>query len=612
MSYRPARLLTALLSAGLMGGGIAHAQTPFQSMFVFGGSFADIGMSTCIVNYGAANCEYPRHNLLPRPPGVAESGYIVPYPIMLQQFYGIPDANVFNYAVSGSTTYSGRDGYSMTYAVDTFLASGRRIAPTDVVVISGLANDQNANKDGTPIATIRASAAAEAAATANLMKRLMGAGARTFSFLDPGNFALSNQGGANNFSQYAPLSTMYSMQELLPLARAGARIFYMQDGILFQRLIDNPQAYGFATKADAYLPTNGRHLNPAGMTVLARYIQNQMDSPTIVAPQGQIVTSMADSFSQSVFSNLDAYRNFGGYGWRDSMAAMPTRAKPVPFADYQRWHAYAQLSYAGASLDKQFYSADGSLSAVGGLGGLEYRVNPNWKIGVALTGSAPNVHLSTQNARIDNTAFLIGGYSSYTMQNWFSDALIAYGHQRLDLSRDGVMIGSSILGSTTANTFTAAFRSGYLFDLGLVKAGPIGGLNYTHASIGSYTEHGDILIAQNVASQKIDKLTGNLGVQFRMPIAYGPGHLINSYVNLTAEHQFLDGTRNLETSIVSAAILPIFTPVADYYKGTYGKVEAGISGDITGSIKGTISGYSTFARSSGEAYGVNAGIKVAF
>lgn len=585
-------------------------------MFVFGGSFADIGMSTCLVNYGAANCEYPRHNLLPRPPGVAESGYIVPYPIMLQQLYGIRDENVFNYAVSGSTTYSGRDGYSMTFAVDTFLASGRQIAPTDVVVISGLANDQNANKDGTPIETIRASAAAEAAATANLMKRLMGVGARTFSFLDPGNFALSNQGGTNNFSQYAPLSTMYSMQELLPLAKAGARIFYMQDGILFQRLIDTPEAYGFATKADAYLPTNGRHLNPAGMTVLARYVQNQMDSPTVVAPQGQIVGSMADSFSQSIFSTLDANRNFGGYGWRDSMAAMPTKAaKAVPFADYQRWYAYAQLSYAGASLDKQFYSADGSISAVGGLGGLEYRVNPNWKLGVALTGSSPEIRLSTQNARINDTAFLIGGYSSYTSQNWFSDALIAYGHQRLDLSRDGIMIGSSITGSTTANTFTAAFRSGYLFDLGLVKAGPIGGLNYTHASIDGYTEQGDILLAQNVASQKIEKLTGNLGVQFRMPIAYGygGGNLVNTYVNLTAEHQFLDGNRNLATSIVSAAILPILTPVSDYTKGTYGKVEAGIMGDLTSSVKGTISGYSTFARSGGnEAYGLNAGIKVAF
>ena len=40
--------------------------------------------------------------------------------------------------------------------------------------------------------------------------------------------------------------------------------------------------------------------------------------------QMQIVGSMADSFSQSIFSTLDANRNFGGYGWRDSMAAMPT------------------------------------------------------------------------------------------------------------------------------------------------------------------------------------------------------------------------------------------------------------------------------------------------
>lgn len=606
-------LLAALLSSSLVTISPARAQTPFTSMFVFGGSYADEGTGTCINTYGAANCEYPRHNLLPRPGSIPESSYIVPYPIALQNLYGIPDANMYNYAVSGSTTYSGTGGYSITYGVNTFLSSGRQLGPNDLVVISPLANDQNANKDGTPIATIRASAAAEAAATVGLLQSLVNVGARTISFLDPGNFALSNQGGPNNFSQYAPLSTMYSMQYLLPLAQAGVRIFYMQDGIYFQRLNDNPQQYGFATKADAFLPTNGRHLNPAGMAVLAQYIQNQIESPTLVAPQGQIVSSMADSFSQSIFSHLDTNRNFGSYGgWKDSQASMYTKAaKAVPYTDSQPWTAYAQMNYAGANLGKQFYSADGTLSTAGGMGGLEYQVNPNWKVGGAFSVSAPDVSLGIQNAHIKDTAVTFGAYSSYTAQNWFSDALLAYGHQSLDMSRNGIAIGSVITGSTGADTFAAAFRSGYLFDFGLVKAGPVGGLTYTHSTIGGYTEQGDVLLAQIVSGQNLDQLTGSLGVQFRTPVSLY-GQQFKTYVNVTAEHQFLEGNRTLQTSIVSAPILPIFTPISDYSKDTYGKVEAGMSGVISGNISGMVNGYTTFARAGGEFYGVNAGLKLAF
>jgi hypothetical protein len=45
---------------------------------------------------------------------------------------------------------------------------------------------------------------------------------------------------------------------------------------------------------------------------------------------------------------------------------------------------------------------------------------------------------------------------------------------------------------------------------------------------------------------------------------------------------------------------------------TYGKVVAGIAGQLWGNVSGQINAYSTFARNDGNFYGVNGGIKVAF
>jgi len=92
---------------------------------------------------------------------------------------------------------------------------------------------------------------------------------------------------------------------------------------------------------------------------------------------------------------------------------------------------------------------------------------------------------------------------------------VAYSRQIIHTDRAGII--DTINGSTNADLFTIAARAGYLFDVAAVRVGPIGGLNYTHASIGGYTETGDILLTQIVNPQNIDSLTGSAGVQVRMP-----------------------------------------------------------------------------------------------
>jgi len=204
------------------------------------------------------------------------------------------------------------------------------------------------------------------------------------------------------------------------------------------------------------------------------------------------------------------------------------------------------------------------------------------------------------------TSLAKGFSTSFTGANLFSDALIAYGRHGYTLDRQGVI--DIVHGSTSADTFTAAARAGYLFDAGPVRVGPIAGLNYTLADIQGYTETGDSLLTMMVNEQNVDSLTGNAGLQMRFPFELG-GNLHSPFINVTAEHDLLGSGRVVTTTQVTAPLLPVLTPVPSE-SGTYGKIAAGVAARIGGNVSATFNAETTFAREGGNGLVVSGGIKM--
>jgi outer membrane lipase/esterase len=611
----------------------AQAQTRFTSITVFGESYADRGNVSCFNANGFANCAYPRHDPFPSNPAT-DRAQIVPFSLKLQQLYNLSNSAAFDYSIAGSTAYSGSNGLSETAQVNRFIASGGSFRPSDLVAVQFIGNDglnsalvQNvthvptAFDTGNPVVDAQTEAARDAA---NIQK-LVNAGLRNIAWLAPGDVALKpiGQGGPfgtpafqTSFHAYYNAAFDALQANLRPFALSGVRIFLFDLRVLEQRLNINPQQYGFATLGAAFrLPQgDGLHYNEAGFGLIARYMQNQIDAPTIVAQQGGIVLGTASSFAESTFGRLDAYRNFSSYGAGGAYAAyaadlkMPTKALPAGVPDEKRWSVYGELNYAGGSREGQLFASSASINSFGGTAGLEYLVRPDWKLGGVFSYTQPNVSFGTQNAHLKIDALQFGGYSSYTTRNWFADVLFAYGRQNLNTDRAGIL--DTIRGSTNADLFTVAAKAGYLFDVASMRVGPIGGLNYSHASIGGYTETGDILLTQIVDRQNIDSLTGSAGVQFRLPFTMHNA-LYSPFVNVTAEHDFLGDGRIVTTTQSTTLLLPVMTPV-NATNQTYGKVVAGVAGQLAGNVSGMINAYTSFARTDGNFYGVNGGIKVAF
>ena len=261
---------------------------------------------------------------------------------------------------------------------------------------------------------------------------------------------------------------------------------------------------------------------------------------------------------------------------------------------------------AAATLSVSFSPAGYDYDAIGGMVGAEYRVNPRLLLGGVFGYSTSNVNLVVQNAHDNIDSYQLAGYSSFTGANLFSDALIAYGRHDYTLDRQGVI--DIVHGSTSADTFTAAARAGYLFDAGPVRIGPIAGLNYTLADIQGYTETGDSLLTMMVNEQNVDSLTGNAGFQMRFPFEFG-GNLYSPFINVTAEHDLLGSGRVVTTTQVTAPLLPVLTPVPSE-SGPYGKIAAGVAARIGGNVSATFNAETTFAREGGNGLVVSGGIKM--
>jgi outer membrane lipase/esterase len=626
----------AFWAAGVaaIGAALVVAALPAQAQFVsltgFGDSYADTGAAPggafrligvspywpC--TYPLASCRF-----------TGSTNFVD----SLQSIYGLP--GLTNYSIGGARTSDSNtlgplaNSYGLPYELEQFAASGTRFTGRELIALSIGGNDMSGiDLTGHPDQTayIVASAAGSAQRAAAGVEQLAAAGARNIAWLSTGSSKWfpertlsANKVDFTNAQRDAWADTYYqqTQQLLAPLAQSGVRIFLFNFGILQERVAADPGRYGFtsATNCEAGPANPGvtpltvnvnyagcfyeNSVHPTGqaMALIAAYMANQIDAPTTVVPQGSIATSLARGFSTSVLGRLDAQRSL-----------------PVPGEGFKGggpesgWSVYSDVSYGGGNLERQFYAAGYDYDAVGGMVGAEYRVNPRLLFGGVFGYSNSTVSLGVQNARDRIDSYQFAGYGSFTGARLFADALVAYGYHGYSLDRDGVI--DTVHGSTGADTFTAAAKAGYLFNAAPVRAGPIGGLNYTGGVIQGYTETGDSLLTWMVNRQTLDSLTGDAGIQIRLPFEFR-GTLYSPFIDVTAEHYFPGSARTVTATLVSAPLLPVLTPVSGE-AGTYGKAAAGVAARISGNVSATFNAETTFAHEGGNGLAVNGGIKVGF
>ena len=614
-------------------GSIAYAQTQ-PNVYAFGDSGRDIGNGCNFPGSVGGNCTNGQN--------IAQHfAAIAKYKVVGGGMVGVPGAT--DYAVGGTTVWPATPtGENYFAQIQTFAATGARIGPNDVTFISA---GQNEQVQYTVNADFGRQTALNVAAGVGQLIGLGGRGFVVFGGIPLDRYFTAFGIPLNPGSDYTGYQK--SLQSSLPAALApyaapGIQIRYLDFYTMFTRVIDNPGLYGFKA-GDCLQQSNclslsmslqnqygtfNTHPSDAFALILSRYINNLMHAQDELPAQGDVTLGVAANFSNGLFSRIDSYRSFGAYGLGPTYAMayamadggrasrMPQKAIRMSPAIENPWSAYIEGGAAGGTRDDRTVQGGASrgydYQLPDGKAGLEYAVNPNIRVGAAFGYSRANVDfngtaaLSGGHLVVDTPQ--IGIYASTTYPNWFTDFVAAYGHNKLDISRPGVI--DTIYGNTDGNSYSVAFKSGYLFDVGTVRVGPVGGLQYLNSHVNAYTEAGDAVLTQFVRSQNVSSLIGSLGMQLRVPfvvskIVYSP------YLNVTAEHDFIGTGRTIVAAQTDALALPIYSIVPNS-SNTYGKVVAGLAAQLKDSVSVNINGSATFARAGSEDYAVSGGIKVAF
>jgi outer membrane lipase/esterase len=606
--------------------GEARAQVAFTGIQAFGDSYADTGN---LWKFTGGVGQLPLY-----PTGRFSGG--TNFVDTTSALLGIPQ---INYAVGGAKT----DGNTVLGPTGGFLQEVQglpfpglmgpiKISPTDLVEISIGGNDaRQYYQTGGTLAGVPAAAATSAANAISGINTLVGDGARTIVFTVGDVSKLPEATGNPNAPVGAAYSQTYNnlMQiALAGVARSGVRVEYIDTGLLGTLIQANPARYGFTFTGACPVACIGNpalqnqylfyvdqiHLTSHGFAVFGEYIVNRLNAPLTLAPQGEVATISAFGFASTLFGRLDLFRETYGFApqtvnaYAADMRAPYTKAPPL--VAVSPWSFYMQGN--GGVSDRQATVASNgfNLDSVGGTIGVEYRFNANSFVGSAFDYSNPKATLFNNAGTTDANSYQLGFYGGWANAHFFAQGLATVGHQDFHNTRPGVV--DTITSNPDGTTFVVAGKVGYLFDAGKAQIGPIGGLIYARARVNGYTEAGDPVLILNVGPQTEEALIGSVGAQFRMPFVVN-GRVINPYLNLTAEDDFIGNGRIIQFGATSAPLIVNNWAIPNgTSQNVYGRVTAGVMAPVSNNVSLTANVSRTLGRQGGDDFYGTGGFKVSF
>jgi outer membrane lipase/esterase len=601
--------------------GEAKAQTTFGTIQAFGDSYADTGNLIKIIGPQAI---YPTGRFS------GGTNFVDTTSALL----GIPQNN---FAIGGAKTGTtntvapGIPGFAQEW--QGFVASGMKIAPTDLVEISIGGNDARAYyQGGGTLAGVPAAASVSAAQALAGINALVGAGARTIVFTTGDVGQLPEATGNPN----APIGSAYSQNynaqmqvALAAIAHSGVRVELVDVSLLGNLIKANPSLYGLASAGTCPVACIGNtalqnqflfyvdalHLTSHGFAILGEYIVNRLNAPLTIAPQGDVGLSSAMGFASTLFGKLDMFRETTAFApsTMNSYAAYtkaPYMKAPIP-APVNPWSFYMLAN--GAASDRQATVASNgyNLESVGGTIGTEYRINNNAFVGGAFDYANPKARAFNNAGTTEANTYQFGAYGAWTNANFFAQGLATFGWQNYRNVRPGVV--DTITSNPDGTSLVAAGKVGYLFGTpDKIQAGPIGSLLYARAKVNSYTESGDPVLTLNVGQQVADTLIGSVGAQFRFPF-WVSGKLISPYVNLTADDDFIGNGRIVQFGATSAPLIINNWAIPNSTsQHVYGRVAAGVVAPVWNNVALMANVSQTFGRQGGNDFYGNGGLKISF
>ncbi len=271
-------------------------------------------------------------------------------------------------------------------------------------------------------------------------------------------------------------------------------------------------------------------------------------------------TKQQDPFAQSLESAMNSTGQMAAdsTNYLDAMNYSDTGSSRQT---YGKWSGFAAGELVLDRLPQTTNTQSAQhLESGGVLTGVDYRLNKYLLIGGMFNWLYSGTTLDSIGSRQSTESYSPGIFMGYSQKNVFIDALVSYTYNDYKIDRNVTIPNSAatVTGEPTGNQYDAATLGGYLFPItSHLKIGPAGGIGYTHADIGSFSETGSP-IALTVGQQHVDSLRSLIGFQGQYTVLSTRYFRDNSSltrptlnVSLNAywQHEFLNSGRDISSSI---------------------------------------------------------------
>lgn len=223
--------------------------------------------------------------------------------------------------------------------------------------------------------------------------------------------------------------------------------------------------------------------------------------------------------------------------------------------------------------------------------GADYPFSENLALGFALSYANTDSDLKNNRGRVDVDGYAITAYSNFSQNNFYVDALLSYGWNNFDISRNIAFNNRKATASPDGNQFSARLSSGYnLTSKNGFSIGPTIGLRYDKVNINGYAEEGANSLNMRVSDLDAQSLIGNVGAYASYAFKTKSGS-ITPYLGINYEHEFANDSREILTELVSQPGIPMRTntrePDRDFFR-----LSAGLQAQFSRNISGVL-GYET-------------------